>query len=632
MSDSEKGESGSSKSQKNIDDLQNHGNELIGNGGNLNEVENSDNEENESENDENQSENNDSNEDKGESINTNGCNNQNKESHGEIENIQDDKTSTLLGNDQNNESSHQSNAAGNVDEGSYQSNASGCHDNAEEEETIHPSNAAEIDDEASHQSDIHENDKDETGHQSNNDNTNGNNREKIKQRSSKIELDHQHEEEDNSKQINLEKNQKDKTNALIDNDSKTEINNDKQNVELSNVQNDNANALLNNENSENDGDEGIPLEPKLPPLKNLKTFNPSYSNDQTSKSARPVKNLHFAPMPRPVRPPRRNVQTAKYNDSTVFRRSWQINQPIEPTSEDQKLMQKAIQGEVLDNLELDVYTRLIILLQQLRKQLALQHKYKDCIKINEAVQRVEQWKLEKQKKSLQEDAENKFEQDKSNFESRKRSFNMETENELKNLEEKHKRQRMELLAEHERQENELMNKWMSPSKVRHYNKSSSTLTVLRKQRALLLTQNRFKEAETLQQEIEELTKQELQFNHILHQKDFEAAQTLLQEKQKEELEFFENKIAVEVAVFKQRRGRNRRAYENLERKMLARQEEIKEPDRLWNTTALQRNENNIGRNRSINPSSKIKKKDLGEADIAILPLPPLERKSMNRKK
>ncbi|OHS97595.1 hypothetical protein TRFO_36131 [Tritrichomonas foetus] len=419
----------------------------------------------------------------------------------------------------------------------------------------------------------------------------------------------------------------------------------------SNQQNTNANDY-----NENPAEEATSLQPKLPPLNNLHTyesqnydsqnnynsssprnsnnFNTSQNsyNSNAPNSTRAPNSLKFSPMPRPERAPRRSINTARNSTSSGFRRSWSISQPTEPTPDEQRIIQRALAGESLSNLDESQLNTLILQLQTLRKQLALNHKYKEGMKVNDAIARAEKCRLDFQKKELHERAENEFQKEKSDFETRKENFDRETSQMIRDLEERHDTQRKEMNAEHERQENELMEKWMSPSKVRQYNRSSAALTVLRRQHALLLSQNRFKEAEVIASEIDEKTQQELAQNHAMHQKDFEAAQDILFARQKDEVEFFENRIAVEMAALKQRRGRGRRAIENKEKRIEAKEEGLKEPDRLWNQSQIHRTEEMTGRSRSIQPSSKMSVRELGGNEVAILALPPLDKNKTSQRK
>ena len=364
------------------------------------------------------------------------------------------------------------------------------------------------------------------------------------------------------------------------------------------------------------------LEPQLPPV-TMKAVEP-----RTSRVPRPIPLL---PRIRPRPPGTRNAaRTVSYRQSTPVR--------PEVTAQQRALMAKAIKGESLAGLDQPVYEELIFNLGQDRKEKAMEHKYKEGQRINEAIKNVDEYLTKLKKKQAQKEALEEFNQQKRAFEEERDKFDEETKRLMQELRETLDRQRKELIQEHEQQLKEHDERWSAPAKLRQYNRASNVLTELRRKHAFLLVQSRFEEAEAVNAIIQERTRAEEAGNHAAHQNAYEESLMYLTDKQRSELEFFDVSAATQMTKLEQKRARLRWAWENKGKKLDARGEIVNDADRLWNLKQMERLENlsttMTSRSATTNvlPSSKMTRKDLRDSDVVILTLPPLDLKSKRARK
>lgn len=349
------------------------------------------------------------------------------------------------------------------------------------------------------------------------------------------------------------------------------------------------------------------LEPLLPPIENLKTPYPPSARrtaPRTPSSART-----------------RN----SYRNSAP---SYQIIKTVpEPSSVQKKLMERAMNGEQLVGLSDETYEELLFNLSQLRKKTAIQHRYRDGYKINEAIRSVTEIQTNARKQSMQKQAMTDYKQAMTDFQTECQEFDSETKKMEKELQNELKRQREEMKKSHQYELEEHHEHWSSPAKYRQYNRASNQLTVLRRQQAFLLVQCRFKDAEQVQSLIDQRTREEEAQNHKSHQHDYEESLKFIRNKQKNEVDFFEEKAQVQLTQFRQKRAAQRQVYEKREKRLEARNEVVRDLEKLWNSAQLQRIESvsqtNTREVQTFQPSSKMSRKDIKDQDVAILSLPPL---------
>ena len=361
------------------------------------------------------------------------------------------------------------------------------------------------------------------------------------------------------------------------------------------------------------------LEPQLPPIRNLRSFTSkevspnnkkhnetSYSDhkgfqDFTFKIDQPQKPKGFSHSARPVykKPP-----------------------PLpKPSEHMEDLMRKAMNHDDLSGETEETYNELILYLQQARKQYVIEHNYNEGAKINGAIQLVEKYKTALQKQYYAKVAIEEYQDQLASFEAQRDEFDRETQEKIKKLEKVHKRKRQELEELHQKQLLTHQQHWTSPTKFRLYNRGSNELKFLRRQHADLLVQCRFEEAKRLNREINEKMEVEERNNHAIYQHEYEESYALLQQKQRDEDEFLENKIAVEMAALIQRRAKERRVFDNKEKKIKSQENMVKDPEKIWNHKQLQRIEEATAR--GLQPSSRITRRDIRDREVVLLRLPPL---------
>ena len=450
-------------------------------------------------------------------------------------------------------------------------------------------------------------------------------------------------ENENTKSIEDIKTEMDKKNSIVSN-----LSNNDEEIKVSNIAYSSIDNNTNNFRSfdhcgtKNFNEKG--LEPKLPPLHNIKTVSQC---SPTSQSPRPQlqpisptitnnNTLRIIPPPQRRRSPitrRRQINTPK--DRNSFRKNYDILKPEPPTEEENRLIKRIIKGETInfdpkDPNSIDLINNLILQLQQLRKQKAIERNYKDGKILNKAISTLEQQRADLLMKMSQDETMRHLDEDYKVFEKRKVEFDNETKKMIKELQMKQKEQKENMQRTHEEKEQRLFHDWTEGKQVNMYNRSSNELTNLRRQHAFLLVQNRFDEAQKIGNEIEQRQNEEMLNSHMEHQKNYDSAYDMLYEKNKEEDEFFENKCAIEMATLIQKRNKEKRAYENKEKWFIKRKNEISDYDKRPLTSSSPRNSasnsfagGQASYRRPIMPSSKMTRKELGGSDVAIFKLPPI---------
>ena len=300
-------------------------------------------------------------------------------------------------------------------------------------------------------------------------------------------------------------------------------------------------------------------------------------------------------------------------------------QPID-NSELDKYVKMAVNKEPIMGVSDDTYGDILFELSERRKNYARQHKYKEGDSMSEAIEFVEKCQIDNKKKQMCDDFKKNYEEEKEQLDQTLKDFDAETKQMIQDLREKQKIQREVLLADQRQEREEHKEKWTSPWMQRQYNKCSSHLISLRRQHALLLTQNRFKEAEVINQQINERQKMEEDTNAKAYQFDYDESNKRLKEKQKTELKFFDAQCIVQEEKLNVRRAKRRSAYEYKEKRLEHKGALAEDPDKIWNASMLQRVENtsSVQKARSELPSTKMTRGDLGDEDVQVLNLPPLK--------
>lgn len=300
--------------------------------------------------------------------------------------------------------------------------------------------------------------------------------------------------------------------------------------------------------------------------------------------------------------------------------------PHTPSEDVQKYVKKALNKEPILNLTDDVYSDILFELAEKRKKYAIHHNYKEGDRMSEAITFVEKCQKNTQMNAYAVDYQKSFEDEKTKFENEFKEYDSKTQELFKELKDQQEEKRKVLLEEQRKERDKHREKWTSEWMVRQYNKQSVQLTQMRKQHSLLLCQNRFKEAESLNNLIVQKAKQEEDVNSKSYQFDYDSSVKMLKERQKLEIDNFESQCENQFIKLKGDRARRRVAYEFREKKINSKSAVANDPEKIWNASMLQRVENSAANSqkRANMPSTRMKKEDLKDLDIMTLSLPPLK--------
>jgi hypothetical protein len=364
-----------------------------------------------------------------------------------------------------------------------------------------------------------------------------------------------------------------------------------------------------------------PLESDELPLDGL-----SVTDDPATPPPRPTppkgpRGLSGPRRPRPVVPGLR--QTAPVYHSP----QWRV--PDTTTPELQELKAKAMH---LDPLQMsdDRFEELRYLVTQERKAIASQHQYREGQRYNAILAHVDNCYLWSRKLDRQREEQEAVRDAEARHQVELEQFDHETSRLEKQLLERQREQRESLAIAHQGDMDAFDEHWRSAAKFRMYNRASNRLTILRRQLAFLLVQCRFEEAQEVRRLVDSVTKDEECDNHRLMQHDHDVAQAIIETKHKEELDTFDKRALLQLQKLQQDRAVMRRLYENRGRKLAARGEIASDIDRLWNQQQSQRVVEAVAKStKPAVPSTKMKRDDIKDPDVAILNLPPLSARRKN---
>lgn len=313
-----------------------------------------------------------------------------------------------------------------------------------------------------------------------------------------------------------------------------------------------------------------------------------------------------------------------------------VYKTIEETSEIQALKEKAKREDPLTKATTAQLEELLYVLNQEKKGYARDHRYKEGLKCNNTIAYVtKQYEIAK-KKENQDAAREVFTEVNNQFEESFKIFDDETKKLEKDLLEDQKKRRALLTEAKEKELNDFDSRWNSDIKQRLYNRSTNNLNSLRRQLSFLLVDSNFKDAESVQKQVNERTQLEAADHHEIMQSDHDTALKFLIEKQQQEIQYFEDDCAVELEKLRQDRTKLRQAYLNRQLKLKTKEEIIADPDKLWKHGQTERMGNtlktSISNGVSVSPSSKMKRADIKETDTTVLVLPPLDNRRKPQKK
>lgn len=309
----------------------------------------------------------------------------------------------------------------------------------------------------------------------------------------------------------------------------------------------------------------------------------------------------------------------------------------EPTEEMKKLIERAINKDKFEDIQDSEFDDLISALQQERRRKASDRSFSMGSKINDALKYVKDCQLKRQKAERLKEATAEYNQQFEQLKNLIQDYDNETQKQKEELKEIQNGQRQDIIENHKSQIDKLREYWTSTNKVRMYNHASNSLTALKKKRKLLLMQARFNEAQEVDQLIKEKKKEEEVFNHENYQQGYDASLKNLLDKQKDELNFFDENAKIQLDKLIQKRQRLRIGYDNQLKRFQARAELLKDADKLWNSEQFSRRDtmNTKMMMSKAGPSGRINASDVQEGedgDNETLELPPLDFREKTEKK
>jgi hypothetical protein len=297
------------------------------------------------------------------------------------------------------------------------------------------------------------------------------------------------------------------------------------------------------------------------------------------------------------------------------------------------LRAKALELKPLAGATEDQLGNLLLLFAGERKRIAAEHRYREGEKYNGVVVHVDACFADARKRNRQQAEQATLKAAEDDCRADTDGFDRETKRLERELREHQRTQRESLVAAHARELDELEEHWRSPAKFRLYNRPSNRIITLRRQHALLLVQCRFRDAEEVHRMIDDETRNEEAESHRGMQVDYDAALKMVLARQEEEVAVFDDRAGVQVQKFLQDRAIERRVYENRGKKIAAKEEIAADAEKLWIHEQGKRSQAIVGNiGRPLMPSAKLARKDIKDADVAILNLPPLSSRRKNPKK
>ncbi|KAK8895584.1 hypothetical protein M9Y10_024054 [Tritrichomonas musculus] len=302
------------------------------------------------------------------------------------------------------------------------------------------------------------------------------------------------------------------------------------------------------------------------------------------------------------------------------------------TEELEILKKKAINLEPLEDLDDDTYEVLVLSLAEDRKNYAISNDFQQSELLNSAIDHVTEAQLEQRKYILQQKTYEQYKEQMINVQSELELYDAETEQKLMKLYETIDIQRKNLQQLHDRQIQLLNDQWTSKKKERQYNHASPRLLFLRKQFQQLKQQCRFKEAAEVKTQITNMEKKEEYEAMRAMQHNFDESMNKTLKKQNEELALFESRSKLQIKKLKQEREKERSSIDNKESKLKNMEENIGNPEKLWNRAQMKRTVDiSKGKMKDAKVSPKISAKEFNQKEETTIKLPKLKiRKKITR--
>lgn len=303
-----------------------------------------------------------------------------------------------------------------------------------------------------------------------------------------------------------------------------------------------------------------------------------------------------------------------------------------------QLKKRALELQPIENYDDDVYSAVLDSLIEDRNVEASQENFKICEQLNRAIEHVHHCQVEQRKYNLQNESYNGMMDQLDEIQMQLSLFDNETKQLEDELLDQTNNQIDRVKSKHQEELDKIQDNWNKESKMRQYNRASPRLVFLRKQFKQLMRQCKFAEAEETKSIIQKLEVQERQKAEISMSTRFQEAVTKVENRQEEELRFYQTKQDIRIKKLRVDRAKLREAIINKQRKVEEMKDVINDPDKLWNYSMSQKKKNNQSpgatsrsgfdmtmSNNNAN-LSRLTSRDFTDREETTLALPPLKLK------
>ena len=312
-------------------------------------------------------------------------------------------------------------------------------------------------------------------------------------------------------------------------------------------------------------------------------------------------------------PPNKRSQTARNPRLTRSKR--RVNNA---------LRDKVLKGDISDLSDSQCDDLFITFVDE-RKRTAQNCDFKESAKLTEAIDKLSEAKTRKKKLALQKEAQAEYQEMVAQYQKEIQDFDKETQTQVNELDIKHEELKEALKKQHEEETKQFYDKWTSSSKLRQYNHASSQLRNYRKQFKQLMLQCRFDEAEYINQLINKCETQERLVASETMQHDYSHSLEKLQQKQKNEIQFLDEKMKIQRSTYIRGREYLRLQFNNKKKRLDAKEAEVNDIDHLWSKQRLDR-QNETSATKTVLFNRLVEKDFKNDlfADETTIKLPPLD--------
>ena len=422
-------------------------------------------------------------------------------------------------------------------------------------------------------------------------------------------------------------------NETTDNNNNNDKNNNQNNADnadnADNTNNNNNNNANNNDqnnkknNSNTRSNENKPNSKK--PVKKETKFKPKEpESPQTSRSVRSTQKynpyLGLPCSPRLFNTKIENI-TQPHTQRAIFAPP-DSNISIPPA-----IKAKALKLQPLGKKPPQFYDALLEELKKDRESEIEKGNYKKIPTYLAAIEYVNSLKVDAQKQFLMQSAEQSYKEDLEAIKKALVDFDAETTNTLKEMNDKNTAAKAEFKQKQDADQKEFIAEWRTENKLRLYNHASQNLLFKRRQLALLYQSKKYDQLDILAAQIKELETKESEEAQYTMMKDFKAAAKKFKEKQKDDLEKFDDAFNLQKNAYIVKRNSERDVLLHMIRKVEVKNASISDQEKLWSACKMRRMTEELEQSAPV----KIQKKEMTTPDILKsnkIQLPPLNMKTL----